>query len=121
MLNGGPISWYSKKQATVALSSTKAEYIAFTLAAKEATWFCLLFTELGILETNNNTLRLKSPIRTCACRPSTAISISSTPTMQTLPFHSRVTIKDLLHWPIIQSSTPGPSTLISSITTFVTK
>lgn len=50
MLNCGPISWCSKRQATVALSSTEAEYIALTLAAKEATWLRLLLTELGVLE-----------------------------------------------------------------------
>lgn len=53
MLNGGPVSWCSKRQATVALSSTEAKYIAFTLAAKEAMWLRLLLTELGILEANN--------------------------------------------------------------------
>ena len=37
MLNRGPVSWCSKRQPTIALSSTKAEYIALTLAAKEAT------------------------------------------------------------------------------------
>lgn len=37
MLNGGPVSWCSKRQPTLALSSTEAEYIALTLAAKEAT------------------------------------------------------------------------------------
>lgn len=50
MLNGGPVSWCSKKQPTVALSSTEAEYIALTLAAKEATWLRLLLTELGLLQ-----------------------------------------------------------------------
>ena len=50
MLNGGPVSWCSKRQATVALSSTEAEYIALTLAAKEATWLRLLLTELGLLK-----------------------------------------------------------------------
>ncbi len=50
MLNGGPVSWCSKRQLTVALSSTKAEYIALTLAAKEATWIRLLLTELGLLQ-----------------------------------------------------------------------
>ena len=50
MLNGGPVSWCSKKQATVALSSTEAEYIALTLAAKEATWLRLLLNELGLLQ-----------------------------------------------------------------------
>jgi hypothetical protein len=33
---GGPISWKSKLQPTVALSSTEAEYMALTLAAQEA-------------------------------------------------------------------------------------
>ena len=50
MLNRGPVSWCSKKQATVALSSTEAEYIALTLAAKEATWLRLLLTKLGLLQ-----------------------------------------------------------------------
>lgn len=50
MLNGGPVSWCSKRQATVALSSTEAEYIALTLAAKEATWLRLLLTELKLLK-----------------------------------------------------------------------
>ncbi len=50
MLNGGPVSWCFKQQATVALSSTEAEYIALILAAKEATWLCLLLTKLGFLQ-----------------------------------------------------------------------
>ena len=49
MLNGGPISYASRKQAVVALSSTEAEYVALSLAAREATWLRLLFTELGLL------------------------------------------------------------------------
>lgn len=50
MMNGGPVSWCSKRQPTVALSSAEAEYIALTLAAKEATWLRLLLTELGLLQ-----------------------------------------------------------------------
>lgn len=50
ILNGGPVSWCSKKQPTVALSSTEAEYIAPTLAAKEVTWLRLLLTALGLLQ-----------------------------------------------------------------------
>jgi len=45
-LSGGVISWSSKKQSTVALSSTKAEYIASAHAAKEAIWLRQLFTGL---------------------------------------------------------------------------
>lgn len=37
----------------MALSSTKAEYIALTLAAKEATWLILLLTKLGLLEADD--------------------------------------------------------------------
>lgn len=36
LLSGGPVSHQSKQQATVALSSTKAEYMATTEAGKEA-------------------------------------------------------------------------------------
>lgn len=46
LLNSSPISWHSKKQATVALSSTEAEYHATTQAAKEAIWLRNLLTEL---------------------------------------------------------------------------
>jgi hypothetical protein len=38
MLGGAAISWGSKKQTSVALSSTEAEYIATAHAAKEAVW-----------------------------------------------------------------------------------
>ncbi len=53
MLNRGPVSGCSKRQPTVALSSTEAKYITLTLAAKEATWLRLLLTELGFLQPNN--------------------------------------------------------------------
>ena len=38
MMNGGCISWRSKKQRTVALSSTEAEYMALSEATQEAVW-----------------------------------------------------------------------------------
>jgi hypothetical protein len=46
-INGTPISWSSKRQATIALSSTEAEYMAATQAAKEAIWLRRLLAELG--------------------------------------------------------------------------
>lgn len=50
MLNGGPVSCYSKRQAIVALLSTEAEYMALIVVAKEATWLRLLLIEAGLLD-----------------------------------------------------------------------
>ena len=44
---GGAITWKSKKQTTIALSSTEAEYVALSEAAHEACWLRNLFEELG--------------------------------------------------------------------------
>ena len=46
MLGGGAVSWSSKKQPTVALSSTEAEYVAGAHAAKEAVWLKRLISEI---------------------------------------------------------------------------
>ena len=48
MLFGGPISWTSRRQETVALSTTEAEYIALCLAAREAAWLRTILSELGM-------------------------------------------------------------------------
>ena len=45
MLNGGAVSWSSKKQSVVALSSIEAEHIGITHATKEATWIRHLLSE----------------------------------------------------------------------------
>jgi Reverse transcriptase (RNA-dependent DNA polymerase) len=44
---GGAITWKSKKQTTIALSSTQAEYVALSEAGREACWLQNLFKELG--------------------------------------------------------------------------
>jgi len=44
---GGAITWRSKKQTTVALSSTEAEYVALSEAGQEACWLRNLYEELG--------------------------------------------------------------------------
>ncbi|KAL9237818.1 hypothetical protein vseg_012322 [Gypsophila vaccaria] len=47
-LGGSPISWRTKKQATVALSSTEAEYRAMTAATCEILWLKGLLEGIGI-------------------------------------------------------------------------
>jgi hypothetical protein len=47
-LAGAAVSWSSKKQTSVALSSTEAEYISGAHAAKEAVWLRQLLSELGL-------------------------------------------------------------------------
>lgn len=54
VLNNGAVSWSSKRQPTIALSSTEAEYISLTQATKEATWLRLLMTELGLAESQDH-------------------------------------------------------------------
>nr|GFC86824.1 Gag-Pol polyprotein [Tanacetum cinerariifolium] len=44
---GGTVSWVSKLQSVVAMSTTKAEYVAAAQASKEAVWFKMLLEELG--------------------------------------------------------------------------
>jgi hypothetical protein len=47
LASGGAITWKSKKQTTIALSSTEAEYVALSEAAREACWLRNLYKELG--------------------------------------------------------------------------
>lgn len=46
ILFGGAISWFSKRQEIIALSTTESEYVAATHTAKEALWLRKLFSEL---------------------------------------------------------------------------
>ncbi|KAK2450509.1 hypothetical protein QL285_009622 [Trifolium repens] len=48
-LNGGAVSWKISKQETVADSTTEAEYIAASSAAKEAVWIKKFLTELEVV------------------------------------------------------------------------
>ena len=49
-LAGGAISWKSKKQSVIALSTCEAEYVAASLACKEAIWLSRLHADMLNLE-----------------------------------------------------------------------
>ncbi|KAG4031202.1 hypothetical protein PC123_g28951 [Phytophthora cactorum] len=53
MLMGAPVSWGSKKQSSVSLSTSEAEYIALSLAIQEGKWIHRLLCE--ILAATNET------------------------------------------------------------------
>lgn len=46
MIGGGAVSWCSKRQPTIATSTTEAEYMALSAAAKEAIWLSKITKEL---------------------------------------------------------------------------
>ena len=48
MVDGGAVSWSSKKQELVTLSTMEAEYVAMTHTAKEALWLRTLFGEVFV-------------------------------------------------------------------------
>ncbi|KAF7345200.1 Retrovirus-related pol polyprotein [Mycena sanguinolenta] len=50
MMAGGPVSWSSKKQDSVALSTVEAEYIALARSAKQAMWMYSFLAEIDMLQ-----------------------------------------------------------------------
>ena len=77
------IAWSSKKQKTVALSSTEAEYIAATDAACEAIWLRRLLSDLQ--------QKIEEPIVICYDNMST-IAMTKNPV-----FHARTKHIELRH------------------------
>ena len=56
LAGNGAITWSSRKQVSIALSSTEAEYVALAEAAREACWLKSLYSELGLLQEDVPTL-----------------------------------------------------------------
>jgi hypothetical protein len=50
MIGNAPISWCSKKQGIVTLSSCEAEYVAASFAACQENWIEMLLSELKAVE-----------------------------------------------------------------------
>ncbi|KAM2156860.1 hypothetical protein ACFX1R_042497 [Malus domestica] len=71
-LNGGAVSWKSKKQDVIADSTMEAKYVAAAEAGKEAFWMKKFITELGVVPT------ITSPV-TLYCDNSGAIAQAKEP------------------------------------------
>ena len=48
LLANGPVSWFSKKQATVSMSIAESDYVALSQVAQEALWLRRLLEEIGM-------------------------------------------------------------------------
>ena len=82
-IDGGAVSWSSKKQAVVALSTTEAEYIAATHTAKEALWLRTFISEV--------TRPLTAPV-VIYCDNQSTVSITKND-----QFHARTKHIDIRH------------------------
>ncbi len=56
LVDGGAVSWASKKEELITLSIAESEYVAPTHAAKEAIWLCRLISEVFRLLSEPTTL-----------------------------------------------------------------
>ena len=56
MMQGGPVSWLSRKQTTVSMSTAEAEYVALSTCAQEAIWLTKLFFDITGLEVTPMTI-----------------------------------------------------------------
>ncbi len=70
-MGGGAISWSSKRQPTIALSTTEAEYMASTQPTKEAIRMAELMKELGYMK--------KKKAMVIQCDNQGAISLTKNP------------------------------------------
>jgi hypothetical protein len=84
MMGGGTTSWSSKRQPTIALSTTEAEYMASTQATKEAIWMTKFMKELGY--------RKEKKAMVIRCDNQGAISLTKNPTQ-----HARTKHIDVQH------------------------
>nr|GEW65261.1 Gag-Pol polyprotein [Tanacetum cinerariifolium] len=79
-LSGETVSWVSKLQSVVAMSTTEAEYVAAAQASKEAVWLKMLLEELGY----------KQEKITLFCDNQSALYLARNPTFHSKTKHIRV-------------------------------
>jgi hypothetical protein len=92
-LDLGAISWSSKKQATISLSSTEAEYKGATLATQEATWLRGILAELNHPQTEATTIY---------CDNQSTIQLTKNPV-----FHARTKHIEIYHHYVREKTQKG--------------
>jgi len=85
---GGPVSWRSMLQKVSALSTTEAEYMALTEAAKEAIWLKGLASDLG----------LQQAFVTIQCDSQSAICLAKNQVFHTRSKHIEVRYHRIRDW-----------------------
>ena len=83
LLGGGPISWDSRKQKTVALSTTEAEYMAMAKSVKETIYLQRIVQELRFSSYGDLTIH---------CDNRSCLALAENPT-----FHARSKHIDIRH------------------------
>jgi hypothetical protein len=61
----GPISWQSKRQSVIALSTAEAEYVAAYEATREAAWLRQLFRDISSIDSKPLTLYIDNQSAIC--------------------------------------------------------
>ena len=68
LMSGGPISWLSKKQPIVTLSTAEAEYVALSTATTEAVWIRKLLLDFGVSQSQATTIMEDNQGAICLAR-----------------------------------------------------
>lgn len=85
MIGGGCVSWRARKQATVATSSTEAEYRAAYEATQEVVWLRRLLDDFGYHQSNPTILK---------CDNQGALALAKNPLYQSRSKHFDI----VFHW-----------------------
>ena len=88
LMNGGPVSWCSRKQKIVAMSSTEAEYVALGAAVQEALWLKQIIQEV---EGDTQTVKIY-------CDNKSTINLSEQEVLQQRTKHIDIRYKFVKHY-----------------------
>jgi hypothetical protein len=111
MMGSGAVSWSSKKQTVVALSTTEAEYIATALCARQCVWLRRVTEKLGIEEKSGTVIM---------CDNSSTIQLSKNPVFHGKSKHIDVKfhfLRDLVNEGIVELSYCNSQNQIADIMT----